>query len=103
MSIFANSKRGEVAFQIDGKAHKLCLTLGALAALETAFATDNLEQLSAKLKSISARDLLVVLAILLEAGGNTFAIDDLSNANIDARSAAIAIAQTFQAAFSDEN
>lgn len=99
MSIFPNSKRGEVAFEIDGKTYKLCLTLGALAALETAFATENIEQLGAKLKAISAKDLLVVLAILLEAGGNHFALEDLSKARIDAKSAALAIAQTFEAAF----
>ena len=99
MSIFPNSKRGEVAFEIDGKTHKLCLTLGALAALETAFATENIQQLGAKLSVVSAQDILVVLAILLDAGGNHFSVDELSKARIDAKSAALAIAQTFEAAF----
>jgi hypothetical protein len=98
---FPNSHRGEVVFEVDGKAHKLCLTLGALASLETAFAASSLNDLSQKFANISAQDLLIVLAILLEAGGASYNVDTLSKANIEIRSAAIAIAETFQAAFSD--
>lgn len=38
----ANARRGEIEAVIDGRAQVLCLTLGALAQLETAFAVDNL-------------------------------------------------------------
>lgn len=40
-----NRRRGEVAARFDGVEYRLCLTLGALAELEDAFAADDLGQL----------------------------------------------------------
>lgn len=40
-----NRRRGEVAARIDGRDYTLCLTLGALAELEDAFAADDLGNL----------------------------------------------------------
>lgn len=87
---------------IDGKPQKLCLTLGALAQLETAFALNNLQELSTKLKALSAQDFLIILAILLEAGGNGFEIEALKKAKIDPHKCAIAIAKTFELAFKND-
>lgn len=38
----ANRRRGEIAAELDGKTMRLCLTLGALAELEAAYAADDL-------------------------------------------------------------
>jgi hypothetical protein len=38
----ANRHRGEIEARFDGKPYRLCLTLGALAELEDAFAADDL-------------------------------------------------------------
>jgi hypothetical protein len=54
-----NARRGEVEGQINGKPHRLVLTLGALAELEQAFAVDDLAALGARFGNgkLSARDL----------------------------------------------
>ena len=38
----ANSHRGEIEVTLEGKTYPLCLTLGALAELETAFGSEDL-------------------------------------------------------------
>ena len=38
----ANRRRGEISAELDGKEYRLCLTLGALAELEAAYAADDL-------------------------------------------------------------
>ncbi len=45
--MMVNRHRGEVAARLDGRDWTLCLTLGALAELESAFETDNLSELTA--------------------------------------------------------
>lgn len=90
----ANRARGEVMVTLGGKPRRLCLTLGALAELETAFAVDGWEALAARLRGLSARDLTLVLAALLRGGGEAEA--DLSA--VDFREAAEAVATAFTAA-----
>ncbi|WP_174801726.1 gene transfer agent family protein [Martelella limonii] len=72
----ANRHRGEVEAVFDGERRILCLTLGALAELETAFAADGLGDLGARLASgrLRARDLIAIIGAGLRGGGN--AIDD---------------------------
>ena len=65
----ANGARGEVVAVLAGQERRLCLTLGALAELETAFAAEGWEDLAARLRGLSARDLTTVLAALLRGGG----------------------------------
>ena len=38
----ANRRRGEIVAELDGKGFRLCLTLGALAELEAAYAAEDL-------------------------------------------------------------
>ena len=65
----ANRHRGEVEAVFDGERRILCLTLGALAELETAFAADGLGS-----GGLKARDLIAIIGAGLRGGGN--AIDD---------------------------
>jgi heme oxygenase len=81
-----------------GVERKLCLTLGALAELETAFGVDSWEALAERLKKLSARDLTVVLAALLRGGGEAQAAEQLPQTPVDFRDAAEAIGAAFAAA-----
>jgi hypothetical protein len=90
----ANRARGEVIAVLAGRERRLCLTLGALAELETAFALDGWADLAGRLQALSARDLTVVLAALLRGGGEE--PGDLST--VDLRQAAEAVAAAFTAA-----
>lgn len=67
----ANRRRGEIAATIDGQERVLCLTLGALAELESAFAVDDLSALAQRFSTgrLSARDLTCVLGAGLRGGG----------------------------------
>ena len=51
----------------DGRRHVARLTLGALAEIETGLGVDGLEDVAARMKTLSARDLMVVLAAVLVA------------------------------------
>lgn len=53
--MMANRHRGEVAARLDGRDWTLCLTLGALAELESVFETDNLSALVARFSSAGFR------------------------------------------------
>jgi hypothetical protein len=90
----ANRARGEAAMNIDGKARNLCLTLGALAELESALNAPGLEALAARLKRLSAMDLVLVLAALLRGGGESDA-DRLAVRATDPTAIANAIADCF--------
>lgn len=90
----ANGARGEVMVVLAGRPRRLCLTLGALAELETAFAADGWEDLAARLRGLSAGDLTLVLAALLRGGGEE--AGDLSG--VEVGEAARAIAAAFTAA-----
>jgi len=94
-----NAARGEVLLEIDGASRRLCLTLGALAELEAAFEAVSLTQLGERLASLSANDLIVVLAALTAGGGAAMSGAELANARIDPKAAAVAVAQAFHAAF----
>ena len=65
----ANGARGEAVAVLAGAERRLCLTLGALAELETAFGLSGWEALSERLRNLSPGDLLIVLAALLRGGG----------------------------------
>lgn len=95
-----NAARGEVVLEIDGRPRRLCLTLGALAELETAFDAVSLTQLAERLTSLSAGDLLIVLAALTAGGGEALSSAELASARVDPRAAAAAVAEAFHAAFS---
>lgn len=101
MSALVNAARGEVALSIDGRARRLCLTLGALAELETAFAQPSLGALAQRLSRLSASDLLIVLEALLRGGGEPMSRAELAHARLDPAEAARAVGQAFRLALGD--
>lgn len=89
-----NTARGEVIAPLAGEARRLCLTLGALAEIESALALSGWEALSVRLRSLSVADLIVVLAALLRGGGEIQACAE----DATPREAAQAVASAFVAA-----
>lgn len=68
-----NRYRGEIEAELGGRRHVLCLTLGALAELEAAFAAGDLVSMAQRFETgrISAGDLLKIIASGLRGGGAT--------------------------------
>ncbi|MEI4469835.1 GTA-gp10 family protein [Frigidibacter sp. MR17.24] len=99
----ANPWAGEVTVTVDGVAHVAKLTLGALAELEEALAEDSLMALVARFEgqAFRARDVLMLLAAGLRAGGWEGDAGTLARAEIAggpvaaARSAAALLALAF--------
>lgn len=91
-----NPARGEVPLIIDGKARTLCLTLGALATIEAGLRCSGFAELGARLKHLSASDLILVVEALLTGGEGV--VLDLATARIDPAAAAGAVADCFERA-----
>jgi hypothetical protein len=74
-----NRHRGEIEAVLDGKPHRLCLTLGALAELEDAFDEDDMLALASRFEAgrLSARDAIRIIGAGLRGGGL-----DLDDGNI---------------------
>lgn len=85
MSGRANRRRGEVEAFFDGERRILCLTLGALAELETAFSVDNLNDLAERFSrgSLNARDIIRIVGAGLRGGGNLYSDDDVAGMSAD--------------------
>lgn len=68
----ANRRRGEIAAELDGRPFKLCLTLGALAELESAYAAADLGELVERFSRgrLSATDLIQVVGAGLRGAGH---------------------------------
>jgi hypothetical protein len=81
----ANRRRGEVEAVMDGERRILCLTLGALAELETAFAVDDLTGLGARFSSgrLKAADMIRIIGAGLRGGGNLFSDDEVAGMSVD--------------------
>jgi len=94
----ANGVRGEVVARLAGAERTLCLTLGALAEIETGLGVAGMAALAERMRSLSARDLMVVLAALLRGGGEVALADGLAAASVDPLEAAEAVAKAFAAA-----
>lgn len=67
----ANARRGEIVAELSGERRRLCLTLGALAELETAFGADDLSALAERFSGgrLSARDMAIVIGAGLRGAG----------------------------------
>ncbi len=91
-----NGARGEVVVRLGGVERRLCLTLGALAEIETGLGVQGLAGVAERMRALSARDLIVVLAALLRGGGEPA---DAARA-ADPAEAARAVARAFAAAAS---
>lgn len=76
----ANRHRGEVEAVIDGERRILCLTLGALAEMETAFGAESLADLATRFSSgrLKSADLMRILACGLRGGGNRLSDADVA-------------------------
>jgi hypothetical protein len=96
-----NKARGEVLLSIDGRERRLCVTLGALAELETAFDVISLAELGKRLSQLTAADLLIVIASLTAGGGERLSAAELAGMCIDPKAAAAAVAEAFCAALDE--
>ncbi|MDE2363130.1 MAG: gene transfer agent family protein [Hyphomicrobiales bacterium] len=76
----ANRMRGEIEAEIGGARRTLCLTLGALAELESAFAASDLVALAERFQNrrLSARDVLVIIACGLRGAGAQVSDDEVA-------------------------
>lgn len=90
-----NQPRGEAVLCVDGKNHKLCLTLGALAELESTLGGGNLEKLQQRLKQPKVSDMLLILHALLRGGGSALTLEALKASDVDLGKAAKAIGDAF--------
>lgn len=91
-----NAARGETGLVIGGVERRLCLTLGALAEIETAFGCTRMSELDARMRGLSAADLLIVLAALLRGGGEAEAAESLTASDVSPGAAARAVAEAFR-------
>jgi hypothetical protein len=87
-----NPARGEVVVPLAGTPRRLCLTLGALARIETALNLDDWSALPERFGRLSGAELLAVLAALLEGGGEDPALLDAAPVSIPEAVAAVASA-----------
>lgn len=94
-----NGARGEVQVEIGGAPRRLCLTLGALAEIETALGADGLEALGARLSRLGAADLDVVLRALLRGGGEAALAGQAEALSVNPKEAARGVAEAFRRAF----
>jgi hypothetical protein len=80
----ANSKRGEIDATIDGKSYTLCLTLGALAELESGFGASDLVALASRFEErrLSARDILRIIGCGLRGAGNDISDEDVARMKV---------------------
>ena len=93
-----NGARGEVAVTLDGATHRLCLTLGALAEIETGLGVEGLDALAGRLRRLGAQDMTVVLAALLRGGGAEADRAKILASGAHPTVAAQAVSAAFQAA-----
>lgn len=80
----ANAKRGEIEALLDGKSHTLCLTLGALAELESGLGASDLVALAQRFEAnrLSARDILRIIGCGLRGAGHALSDEDVSRMKV---------------------
>ena len=81
----ANRRRGEIEAMIGGERRVLCLTLGGLAELETAFGAESLHDLAARFSTgrLKAADMIRIIGAGLRGGGNLLSDEDVAEMEID--------------------
>jgi hypothetical protein len=81
----ANARRGEISARLDGKEYRFCLTLGALAELETALGAGDLVALGERFASgrLSAKDMIAVIGAGLRGGGHALSDDEIGAMQAD--------------------
>ena len=80
----ANGKRGEIEALLDGKSYTLCLTLGALAELESGLGASDLVALATRFEErrLSARDILRIIGCGLRGAGNEFSDEEVAKMKV---------------------
>ncbi len=76
----ANCFRGEISAEFDGAPRALCLTLGALAELETAFGAGDLVALAERFQTgrLSSNDLVKIIGAGLRGAGEAITDADVA-------------------------
>jgi hypothetical protein len=88
----ANAKRGEIDAEFDGQRYTLCLTLGALAELESAFGAGDLIELAERFEQrrLRAVDIARIIGCGLRGAGHALSDDDVATMKISGGLAAYA-------------
>lgn len=83
--INANRYRGEIIARLDGRKWQLCLTLGALAELETCLGEPDLGGLTTRFSSgkMSANDIIAIILAGLRGGGHDVQIEEVQQMRAD--------------------
>lgn len=103
----ANRHRGEISATLDGKAYRLCLTLGALAELEDAFGADDMIALAQRFEQgrMRANDAVRIIGAGLRGAGHD--INDEAVRDMQAEGGAGGyidiVARLLRATFADED
>ena len=81
----ANRRRGEAEAVIDGERRVLCLTLGSLAELETAFGAGDLQGLAERFSSgrIRSADMIRILGAGLRGGCNLYSDEEVAAMSVE--------------------
>lgn len=96
-----NRLRGEVAVRIgEARAH-LCLTLGALAEIQSTLGADTLGEIARRIAGASPAVMLDVLAALLRGGRDNELARQVQQLPISPQQAARWITEAFEAALDD--
>ena len=92
MTIHPNRHRGEIAATFDGETRLLCLTLGALAELESAFGVANLMELAGRFEAgrLSAGDIIRIVGAGLRGAGNRLSDEDVAQMSTEGGAAGFA-------------
>ena len=92
MTIHPNRRRGETAAKFDGETRLLCLTLGALAELESAFGVDDLVELAQRFEAgkLSAGDIIRIVGAGLRGAGNRLTDEDVAEMSTEGGAAGFA-------------
>lgn len=99
----ANRHRGEIDARFDGATWKLCLTLGALAELESAFGDADMLALAKRFESgrLKAGDAVRIIGAGLRGGGHDISDEAVARMQADGGAAGFVrvVAQLLQATF----
>ncbi|MEL6289401.1 MAG: gene transfer agent family protein [Pseudomonadota bacterium] len=103
----ANRHRGEISAILDGTPHTLCLTLGALAELEDAFAADDMLALAERFSCgrLTARDAMRVIGAGLRGAGLAISDNEVADMHVDGGAAGFVaiVADLLTATFGEQS
>lgn len=98
-----NRVRGEIAARLGGRDYTLCLTLGALAELESALGARDLMALAGRFEEgrLSAREAAAIIGAGLRGGGHEISDREVANLPIDGGAAGYVrlVAELLEATF----